>query len=160
MPPPADNTVLMEGVQIIYRNFSGKPTNFNQEGARNFAVLLDEKTAEMLATDGWNVKFRQPRDDDEDGVPVPFLPVAVKFNPPPPIQPPRVVLVTSRGRTYLDDNTINMLDWADIINVDLIVNPSHYEVNGKAGIKAYVRSMYVTIEEDPLEIKYNELEQS
>ena len=40
---PKDNTVLMEGVRIIFRNFSGKEGQYNREGDRNFAVLLDEK---------------------------------------------------------------------------------------------------------------------
>ena len=48
------------------------------------------------------------------------------------------------------------LDWVDILNVDLIVRPYEWSVNGKTGVKAYLQSIYVTIEEDPLEIKYSE----
>jgi hypothetical protein len=33
-------------------------------------------------------------------------------------------------------------------------------VNNKSGIKAYLQSIYVTIEEDALEKKYSELEQA
>ncbi len=36
--PANDNTVLMEGVRIIFRNFSGKEGQYNREGDRNFAV--------------------------------------------------------------------------------------------------------------------------
>ena len=43
--PKNDNTVLMEGVQIIFRNFAGREGQYNREGDRNFAVLLDEKVA-------------------------------------------------------------------------------------------------------------------
>jgi hypothetical protein len=153
--PQADNTVLMEGVHIIFRNFRGEEGPYNQEGRRNFAVLLDEKVAEAMAADNWNVKWLKPRDDEEE-TPQAYLPVAIRFD----IRPPRVVLITSRGRTNLDESSIEMLDWADIVNVDLIVRAFPWEVNKKTGIKAYVQSMYVTIEEDALEIKYSELDQA
>lgn len=150
-----DNSVVMEDVQIIYRNFSGKESQFNREGDRNFAVLLDEKTANDMLADGWNVKYTKPRDDDEeDTPPQAFLPVAVGFKG----RPPRIVQITSRGRTNLDEQSVEMLDWVDIITVDLIVRPYEWSVNGKSGVKAYLQSIYVTIDEDPLERKYAELE--
>lgn len=155
--PAADNTVIMEGVRIIFRNFSGKEGQYNREGDRNFAVLLDEKTAEVLATDGWNVKMLKPRDDDEDNTPPQaYLPVAVNFRG----RPPRIVMITSHNRTTLDENQVETLDWVDILNVDLIVRPYEWTVNGKSGIKAYLQSMYITIEEDPLEAKYSERERA
>lgn len=149
-----DNTVMMEGVRIIFRNFSGKEGQYNREGDRNFAVLLDEKTAEAMAADGWNVKMLKPRDDDEDSVEQAYLPVAVNYKG----RPPRIVLITSRNRTNLSENQVDTLDWVDIINVDLIVRPYEWTVNGKSGIKAYLQSMYITIQEDPLEAKYSELD--
>jgi len=154
--PQNDNTVLMEGVRIIFRNFSGKEGQYNREGDRNFAVLLDDKVATAMAEDNWNVKWLKPRSEEEDDPPQAYLPVSVNFKG----RPPRIVLITSRGRTNLDEDSIEMLDWADIINVDLIVRPYEWTVNQKSGIKAYLQSIYVTIEEDALEIKYSELRQS
>lgn len=150
-----DKNVLMEGVRIIFRNFAGKESQYNREGDRNFAVLVTDDVAEKMAADGWNIKILKPREDDDDAenLPTPYLPVAVNFNG----RPPRIVLITSRGRTNLDESEVEMLDWADIVNVDLIVRPYEWSVNGKTGIKAYLQSIYVTIEEDPLERKYNEL---
>jgi hypothetical protein len=84
------------------------------------------------------------------------LPVSVNFKG----RPPRIVLITSRGRTNIDEHGVEMLDWVDIINVDLIVRPYEWTVNGKSGIKAYLQSIYITIEEDPLELKYSELDPS
>jgi hypothetical protein len=118
-------------------------------------VLLDEKTADMMAADGWNVKMLKPRDDDgEETAPQAYLPVAVNFRG----RPPRIVMITSRNRTTLDESQVETLDWVDILNVDLIVRPYEWTVNGKSGIKAYLQSMYITIEEDPLEAKYSELD--
>ena len=154
--PPNDGTVLMEGVRIIFRNFSGKEGQYNREGDRNFAVLLDEKVATDMAEDNWNVKWLKPREDDEeDAVPQAYLPISVNFKG----RPPRIVLITSRGRSNLDEDSVEMLDWVDIINVDLIVRPYEWTVNQKTGIKAYLQSIYVTIEEDALELKYSELDQ-
>ena len=36
--------------------------------------------------------------------------------------------------------------------------PTNGQSTVRAGIKAYLQSIYVTIEEDPLELKYSELE--
>lgn len=152
---PQDNTVLMEGVRIIFRNFSGKEGQYNREGDRNFAVLLDEQVATDLAADGWNVKWLKPRDDAEGEDPQAYLQVSVNFKG----RPPRIVLLTSTKRRNLDESEVEDLDWVDINNVDLIIRPYEWSVNGKTGIKAYLQSIYVTIEEDALEKKYAEMEE-
>lgn len=152
---PNDNTVLMEGVRIIFRNFAGKEGQYNREGDRNFAVLLDDTTAERMTEDGWNVKWLKPREDDEEEMQQAYLPVSVNFDKG---RPPRVVMITTRGRTNLGADEVELLDWADIINVDLIVRPYEWTVSGKTGVKAYLQSLYVTIEEDELERKYAELD--
>lgn len=150
-----DNTVLMEGVRIIFRNFAGKEGQYNREGDRNFAVLIDEKTAAAMFEDGWNIKQLKPRETDE-GISEGeyYLQVSVNFRG----RPPHVVMITSRGRTTLGEDQVEILDWADITNVDLIIRPYEWTVNGKSGIKAYLQSIYVTIDEDPLERKYSALD--
>jgi hypothetical protein len=155
--PQNDNTVLMEGVKIIFRNFEGKEGQYNRAGDRNFAVLLDAGVAEAMSRDGWNVKWLKPREDAEEGEePQAYLQVTANFDKG---RPPRVVMITTRGRTNLDENTVEMLDWADIQNTDMIVRPYEWSVNGKTGVKAYLQSIYVTVEEDDLERKYAEMDQ-
>jgi hypothetical protein len=149
------NTVTMEGVRIIFRNFEGKEGPYNKKGDRNFGVILPDDVAEAMLADGWNVKYLKPREEDEEETETPWLQVKVAYDKG---RPPKIMLVTSRGRTGLDEETVEELDWADITNVDLIVSPYHWDVNGKTGISAYLKTMFVTIEEDELESKYAEMD--
>ena len=48
--------ITVEGARIIFRNFSGNPTEYNAKGNRVFGLLLDEDLTEQLVEDGWHVK--------------------------------------------------------------------------------------------------------
>lgn len=144
-------TVTIEDAEIRFRNFAGKEGQYNREGDRNFVVFLPPAVAADMEKDGWNIKFLQPREEGDD--PQAYVQVSVKFDGP---RPPQVVMITSRGRTELTEDEVNILDWADIRNADLILSPYEWVVNDKSGIKAYLHKLFVTIEEDELDLKYQD----
>lgn len=155
-----EDNIILEDKEIIYRNFAGREGPYNQEGDRNFAVLLTEREAKQLTKDGWNVKTREGREEGDETQY--YLQVSLKYRARGgrELRPPRVVMITSRGRTTLGEDEVEILDWSDILTCDLIIRPFEWTMNGKTGTKAYLQSMFVTIDEDPLERKYADLEDS
>lgn len=151
MPARKNDEVMIEGADIMFRNFSGHAGTYNAEGDRNFCLMLDKQPAalEHMQREGWNIKTLKAREEGDE--PRPYVQVKVEYRKG---RPPRVVLVSSRGRTDLGADEVALLDMADIANVDVIVTGYHWDVNGETGVKAYLKSIYVTINEDALALKY------
>lgn len=147
------DNINIENAKIIFRNFKGEGNKYNRQGAKNFCVIIDDSDkAKELLSNGWNIRQLPAHDEDSDEVY--YLQVSVSFDN----IPPKVLLITGKNKTLLDADTIDTLDFADIKNVDLIIRPYNWEITGKdgtkCGVKAYLKTMYVTIFEDEFAEKY------
>ena len=131
----------IDNAKIAYRNFAGAGSPYNREGDRNFSLVIDDQEiADRLIEDGWNVKIKPAR--DEDDIPFMHLPVKIKFNG----RGPAAYLQSGDNRVKLDEETIGCLDDVYITNVDLDIRPYDWNVNGKEGRTAYLHSICVTQE--------------
>jgi hypothetical protein len=150
-----NNNIIIEDARILFRNFSGKEGQYNREGERNFCVILTPELADRLSEDGWRIKWLKPRDEEEKGDP--YIPVSVRFNP----KPPRIWLISGGRKNSLTEETCNILDWADIEKVDMVLNPYNWQLpDGRSGVKAYLKDLYVTVVEDELESRYTDVPDS
>lgn len=139
----------IEGARIIFRNFAGAASEFNKAGDRNISIMLEEEHAIPLTAIGWNIKQLSSRDEAE---PQRYhLPVTISYK----LFPPEVWLVTSSRKTLLTEDTVGILDSAEIVDADVVIRPYNWEVNGKSGVKAYLKTAYITIREDRFASKYS-----
>lgn len=140
--------VLLEDATMIFRNFAGRPTLYNSEGDRNFSVILTPEQAEDLTKRKWRVKQLKARDEEEQGD---FhLKVTLNYKKG---RPPRVVMVTSKGRTELGADEVGLIDVADVEKADMLLNGWWSDMAG-GGFSAYLKTIFVHIREDELEMRY------
>ena len=111
-------------------------------------IIEDPDIAQKLRDDGWNVRILSPKNEGDD--PRHYMSISVSYEN----IPPKVYMVTRKGKTLLDEESVDALDYAELANVDLAIRPYHWEVNGKTGIKAYLKELWATIEEDEFAEKY------
>jgi hypothetical protein len=144
------NNLVHENAKLMFRNFAGREETFNAAGDRNFVMFLTPEKAEAMKEEGWNIKYLRPREEDDQ--PQAYISVAVSYK----TRPPKIVVITSKARTEFDEEALPLLDYADIKNADIMLNPYEWEVNGNKGVKAYLKTAFITLNEDELELKYAE----
>jgi hypothetical protein len=151
--------VSLEGAEVlggIFKNFSGKASQYNPAGRRTFCIRLDKRTADAMADEGWNIKTLDPREDGDE--PIYYIQARIRFDN----VPPTVFMLTGRKnkKTRLDEDTIDLLDSSIIEWCDVTLSPYHWEIKTKegvsTGITAYVKTLYVKVEEDEFAAKYND----
>lgn len=154
LPPKLPNRTF-DNAEIIFRNFAGRKQQYNEEGNRNFCIVLEPDLADMMEKDGWNVKSMRVR--DEGDVPDRYIQVKVNFNSE---RPPKVIMIAGPNRLALGPDEVAVLDFAELSNVDVTLNPYAWDFNGKQGVTAYLKTIFATQALDELDLKYGAEDQS
>ena len=148
----ATMNVTFKDVTLRFKNFSGKATDFNAEGNRNFRVDLTEDMAEYLnnielntksgrTIKGANVKTYISKEEGAE----PRYSIKVLFGAYPPEE---MWYVTSKGKIRLTMETVGNLDHMFIEKAKVQVSLSTYEKGSNCGITAYLKKLIVWIKED------------
>ena len=140
----------IDDATLMFKNFEGRGDKFNREGDRNFSIRIDDpEVADALIAEGWNVKIKPGRDEDEG--PFMRLPVKVKFTD----FGPKVYLKSGRPEPILlDEESIAMLDQIEIEAADVDIRPFDWEVNGRTGRTAYLQAGHITQRIDRFAARY------
>lgn len=142
----------IDGRDIMFRNFKGAGDKFNREGDRNFSLRIhDPATADALIREGWNVRVKPARDEDESDFM--RLPIKIKFSD----FGPKVYLWSGERRVELDEESIGMLDQIEIESVNMDVRPYNWTVNGRDGRTAYLQVIEVFQRTNRFEERYNRM---
>lgn len=142
---------------LMFSNFEGKEGRYNDEGARNFNIRLNQKDADYLTDEGFRVRPVPPKDPDAE--PLFLLKVNVMFkDDPKDSRNPKILLKNNHGNKKLDENSVQILDWADIENVNVSINPYNSPKNDHT--TAYLNMLIAQMHEDPFEAEFYDVPDS
>lgn len=153
-----NQTMLFEDAEIMFRNFAGIAREFNSPGSRNFCLVVPKDQALQMKEAGWNIKETKVREEGDE--PKYYTQIKVNFDTG---RPPKCVLISSAGHQVLgvpdsehpNVADVGILDAIDIKKVDVLINPyENKRPDAQYKYKGYLRSIYVTMDEDTLELKY------
>ena len=133
-------TYKIADARFVYKNFAGRPDSYNPNGGkRSFGCkIVDDDTLNQLIDAGFKIKYLTNGDEPD----IPYIKVKVNFGDYPPI----IWLKSGKTKTKLNEETIKILDTADIIDAKLIISPYEWKMpSGLTGISAYCDALYVTV---------------
>ena len=133
-------TINISDAKFIFRtNFKGVPGPYNNEGERNFNVVLEGEALQQALDYGMNVKTTKPRDGYD---PVSYIKVNIGYKYRAPI----AMLINSRVKRNLTEQTIGLLDDYEFEHIDLVIRPNRWRrPNGDSGVNAYFMLLLLRI---------------
>ena len=150
MDKEVTKNLRLEGVKVIFKNFKGEERKFNRAGARNFYAVLDVKQAEKLEDEGWSIRWLEPRNEGDERRPI--IKISINYNNTN--RKPKIVMISGKNKTDLDEEALESLDSAEIDSADIIARPYNWNVRGASGVSAYLSTGYFNVIEDEFYKKY------
>lgn len=147
--------IILEDVELIWKNFKGVKSEFNPEGKKVFSVVLSDEQASEVRSAGIPVLVQPPKNEEYE--PRNILKVKIKYrdNVSESLNP-RVIMIkeVSQNQTLLNADSVGVLDHLRILTADVAISPYNYEFGKTKGVNAYLDHMYVVVEESPLDRKH------
>lgn len=151
----ASKILDLQNAELImnFRNFRGIDRGKYPTSYPNFAVYVPEELVPEMLKDDWDI-----HEDNyhiaEGEPPRHYINVKVRFNSENEALQPQIFVNSNGKLTKLDKDTLGRLDYDEIEHVDLRVNGSYSERNGKR--YGYASRMVVDIKPDWFDQKYGD----
>lgn len=151
------NDIIANDVTILggsFRNFAGEKKTFkgkvmNDEGKRNFCMIVDPEFVPILEAEHVNVKYLKKRDDDDfETIPEAYVKVNVNVDGK---YPPNIYRVTGKTKQKMSPKKLYQLDGAYFDTVDLRLNIYHADSETSS---LWLNDGYFTLHVDPITAKY------
>ena len=146
------DNIIVENARIACRNFDGN--RYKRGGERSFWLVIENpEAANHLQSLGWNVHIKPPREEGDQ--PFMYIPVAISYRYDK--FAPKIYKVTSRGKESIYEEDVADIDNWELRDIFIEVRPRFWtDDDGNEKVKAYLKTMYVTIEEDPFAYRFQD----
>lgn len=139
---------------IFYTNFKGQAGPYNDEGDRNFNVVLEGDALRKAEEYGMNVKHTKP---NADGETLAYVKVKIGYK----FKAPIVMLINSQCKRQLNESNVGLVDDYEFDHIDMVIRPNRWRrQDGSSGVNAYLQEFYGVVQESSFASKYNTLEES
>lgn len=136
-------------MDLIYRNFAGTKTDYNDAGNRNFCIKVAEEDVETLLAANVNVK----RTKDEE----PYFKVNIRYeNVPPTVVRVKPLSDGRKIKTVIEEENLKMLDKSLIAEASISISPFFSKKNRQW--TCYLSSMLFTPLVDPIQEEIDALD--
>lgn len=151
------NLFKISSPEIFMINFAGRKSDANPQGHRQFAMKIpSQELADKMAEEGWSVWYT--KESEKYGEPNPCITVEMRWHYEDDLKhlSPKIYRCTRKNPegVLLTEDIVGDLEDDDIEDIVLWINPRRWTVNGKSGIKAYVHSMWLKVEDSNPSAKF------
>lgn len=140
-------------VKWAWSNIAGRKNDYDSEGDHYFQIIIPEDRVNALLDDGWAVKEHEGQEEGDP--PEYLLKVRVSYR----FDPPKVYFLKGRRKIRAEERDLPDITRASTNRLDLVLQPSRWVKNGRTGISAYVKEMYVDMKTSQFDEMYADYEE-
>ena len=150
-----EREIIFEGVDVLsgtFRNFGGEVRQFNDDGKRNFSVLVEPKYIPFLEKEGVYIKdFTEKKGGGKKKT---FVKIFINYDS---IVKPEIYVRRGKKEDFvmLSPDKVGMLNKANFDNVELVVDPYKRD---NTPVLLYLSRGFFTMHVDPISAKYKHID--